>query len=274
MRYDLAAMAGNRRRKRIILRPIYPSVGAETEYLNVLRAMLRALAEEAKESILPAAEYELTQHRSTIVADAMPFGLFNRFLTRAATLATQAGSLVRNILGLEARRHTSKWVDSVKAAIGIDVSAVVSQEGLSDYLENANERNVGLISKLATDAVDGIKTAVMNAILQGKTADQLKGELKERFDISDRRAKLIARDQVSKLTSDLNRRRHTEAGISEYVWTTSHDERVRALHKSLDGKEYKYGEPTGAEQGLPPGQPINCRCVGRAIVIIGGERFT
>jgi uncharacterized protein with gpF-like domain len=41
---------------------------------------------------------------------------------------------------------------------------------------------------------------------------------------------------------------------------------VGPLHRSLDGKVYEYGKPTGAEQGLPPGQPINCRCVARGIV--------
>ncbi|WP_019997266.1 phage head morphogenesis protein [Aureimonas ureilytica] len=267
-------MVGNRRRSRIVLSPIYPSVGAETEYLKMLRAILRALSEEVKASILPMVEAEMERQRSGLVIDAIPGGLWVRFASRAAQLLTQAGSLVRGILGLEARRHTSKWAASVRSAIGIDVAAVVAQEDLTDYLEDANERNVSLITKLTNDTVESVKTAVMDAILQGKTAKQLRGELTSRFAISDRRAKVIARDQVSKLTSDLNRRRHTQAGIAEYIWTTSHDERVRSLHKSLDGKEYRYGEETGAEQGLPPGQPIQCRCVARAIVVIGGERFT
>ena len=61
--------------------------------------------------------------------------------------------------------------------------------------------------------------------------------------------------------------------MTSYTWMTSRDERVRPRHKELDGKEYEYGKPTGAEDGLPPGQPIMCRCVARGIVEIDGERF-
>ncbi|WP_442880212.1 minor capsid protein [Aurantimonas sp. A2-1-M11] len=67
--------------------------------------------------------------------------------------------------------------------------------------------------------------------------------------------------------------RHQQAGVASYVWMSSRDERVRERHRALDGKEYRYGEPAGAEQGLPRGQPIQCRCVARGIVEIDGERF-
>ena len=54
-----------------------------------------------------------------------------------------------------------------------------------------------------------------------------------------------------------------------YVWRTSKDERVRPRHQHIDGIAYEYGKPTGAEQGLPPGQPIQCRCIAQAIVTFG-----
>jgi SPP1 gp7 family putative phage head morphogenesis protein len=84
--------------------------------------------------------------------------------------------------------------------------------------------------------------------------------------MSDNRAKLIARDQTAKLNSDLNRFRQDQAGVDKYVWRTSQDERVRARHRGLEGKVYEWGEPTGAEDGLPPGQPIQCRCVAQGVV--------
>lgn len=79
------------------------------------------------------------------------------------------------------------------------------------------------------------------------------------------RARLIARDQVGKFNSELTEVRAQAAGSPSYEWSTSGDERVRATHIELDGNVYRWDEPTGAEDGLQPGQPILCRCVSLAL---------
>lgn len=142
----------------------------------------------------------------------------------------------------------------------------MQQEDLTDYLRIAATRNAGLIKGLSADAVKRVQETVTTALINGTPVRQLQGQLTEQLRISDRRAQLIAQDQMAKLNSDLNRIRHEQAGISEYIWTTAHDERVRPLHRSLDGKKYRYGESTGAEGGAAPGQPVRCRCVAVAVV--------
>ena len=97
----------------------------------------------------------------------------------------------------------------------------------------------------------------------------LRARLKADFGIADKRAALIAQDQTAKLNSDLNRIRQEQAGVTSYEWRTSRDERVRERHRKLDGTVYKWGEPTGAEEGLPPGKPIRCRCVALGVVDFG-----
>jgi SPP1 gp7 family putative phage head morphogenesis protein len=95
--------------------------------------------------------------------------------------------------------------------------------------------------------------------------DSLFKRIKEATGFADSRVKLIARDQTSKLNSELAALRHTAAGFSRYVWATVGDERVRENHEELNGKIYFYGEPTDEEDGLPPGEPIQCRCVAEPI---------
>ena len=80
------------------------------------------------------------------------------------------------------------------------------------------------------------------------------------------RADLIAQDQTIKLVADLNRYRQEQAGIKRYRWVSKQDDRVRPLHQRLNGKIYEWGKPTGAEHGLPPGQPIRCRCRAKAVL--------
>jgi hypothetical protein len=68
-------------------------------------------------------------------------------------------------------------------------------------------------------------------------------------------ANLIARDQISKLNGQLNKTRQTSAGISKFV--------VRDEHEALDGRTFGWEEGAG---GLIPGEPINCRCWGEAVI--------
>lgn len=273
--YSLARLAAQNklRRPTITLPPITDSRGAQTEYLRALRAMLRSLAATVRSDLLPAAEAEIARQRSVMTQDALGEFVFEGLKQLAVRLGVIAEGMVGRILRLESERHTKKWLASVRSTIGIDLAAVVSQEDLAEYLTTAVARNAGLIKSLGDDAIKRVEQATYQAILQGQSAAQLRKRMTEEFGVLDSRAKLIARDQVSKLTSDLNRRRHEQAGVTSYVWMSSRDERVRERHRALDGKEYKYGEPTGAEQGLPPGQPIQCRCVARGIVEIDGERF-
>lgn len=272
--YSLARLsAGKTRRTSITLPPISDGVGARQEYLRTLRAMLRDLAAFTRVAVLPSVEAEIARQRAPMATDAWGENIFQGLVDLAVRLGLIAEQTVGRILNLEAGRHTEKWKAAVRSTIGIDIAAVVSQEDLADLLQMAAGRNAALIKGLADDVIQRVQRASYDAILQGKTVKEMRSELTKQFGIADSRAKLIARDQVAKLTSDMNRIRHVQAGVTSYVWMSSRDERVRERHKKLDGIEYEYGKPTGAEQGLPPGQPIACRCVARGIVYLGGERF-
>ena len=77
-------------------------------------------------------------------------------------------------------------------------------------------------------------------------------------------AALIARDQIATLNGQLNEARQKAAGITQFVWETQKDPRVRDSHAALQGKRFSWTE--GAPGVGYPGQPINCRCWARAVV--------
>lgn len=230
----------------VMLPPIEESVGSREAYLKALRKMLRGIA-KAGRTARTAFDFE------SLAALAVRLGLV-------------AESTVSRILYLESQRHTETFMATAKRALGVDLRAVVRQEDLGDYLRQAGLRNAGLIKGLSQNAVERVQQTVSTALINGTPAKELSKQLTEQFGIADRRAQLIAQDQMAKLNSDMNRIRHEQAGVTQYKWLTSRDERVRARHRALEGKIYTYGEPTGAEGGLPPGQPIRCRCVAQAQV--------
>lgn len=244
--YDIKKLARRGKGTQVTLPGIEESAGGKTAYLKALRAMMKEMIPFARKA---SSRLDLEE------------------LARIALGLVQiAEGTVNRILSLEAQRHTDTFISSAKRALGIDLRGVVRQENLSGMLRLAEARNAALIKNVSDDMVKRIEVAVVDNLIAGNSRATLQKTLTEQFGISDNRAKLIAQDQMAKLNADLNQFRHEQAGIHEYEWSTSRDERVRSRHRALEGKTYRYGQPTGAEDGLPPGKPIRCRCIAKAIV--------
>ncbi|MBB3565808.1 uncharacterized protein with gpF-like domain [Rhizobium sp. BK512] len=104
-----------------------------------------------------------------------------------------------------------------KRALGINLSAVVRDEDLADYLQAAVARNTSLIQSLSDDIVKRIEQTVYTNGIAGNSVTTLRKSLQAQFGITDRRARLIARDQTGKFNSDLNKIRQQQAGVTSYV---------------------------------------------------------
>lgn len=183
-----------------------------------------------------------------------------RGLTGAAT--TQ----LRGLLDAEGKRHTDGWKKRVRANLGVDLSSVISEGDLEETMDLILARNSSLIGGLGDDLRRRVSQTVSESVTAGRSASDLSKRLREQMDVSRSRADLIATDQTAKVNSELSQFRAQEAGIKKYVWRTSKDERVRSRHRGLDGRVYEYGKPTGAEEGLPPGLPIRCRCTAEPVI--------
>lgn len=258
IKYDIAALT-NGRRGRTILNPIEERLGTVRTYTKLLRKLVRDLAAEVRIGIIPAYRVD-RMFRDT------DENTFQNIRALSIALTRTASATAERILRLEAIRHTDTFADEARKALGIDITSIVRQEDLDDYLRTAVTRNTSLIKSLSDDVVKRVEQTVLQNEIAGRSVKDLKKALVEQLGITDRRAQLIARDQTAKLNSDMNAIRQKQAGIDKYQWTTSQDERVRSLHVGISGREYRWGEQTGAEGGLPPGQPIQCRCTARGIV--------
>ncbi|MBG6211692.1 SPP1 gp7 family putative phage head morphogenesis protein [Labrenzia sp. EL_126] len=270
LKYSLAKLGretGRRRGTFASLPVIVPRLSTERVYEAALRKILKGIAREVRDGIIPAFQAERRQRRTQAAFQQdVEREWFRRLLTLRVELSRVATETVERVFRLEARRHTDSFLANAKRAFGIDLRAVVRQEDLEEYLRAAAGRNASLIQNVSDDLQKRIEQTVYANSIAGNSVKKLREELKTQFGFVEKRARLIARDQTAKLNSDLNRVRQEQAGVTSYVWMTSRDERVRARHKRLDGKQYKWGQSTGAESGLPPGQPVNCRCVARGVV--------
>lgn len=268
IKYSLADMVKKRRAntKPALLPIIDVPIAFERSLLAQLRRVEQEIARGIRDIIMPAFERKKATMDAGLTLDADEASMDGlRLLVGAMVRA--ASEQVKDLLSLEGLRHTKQFMTSARRTFGIDLSSVISEGDLGDYLEAASLRNSSLIRGMADDILKRVAQETTNTLIAGESAKDLQARLKRQLEIGDSRARLIARDQTGKLTSDLNRIRQEQAGIESYIWRTSQDERVRPRHRDLQGKEYKYGEPTGAEDGLPPGQPVQCRCVAQGMVV-------
>lgn len=170
---------------------------------------------------------------------------------------------------------------SIRIASGIDLTYLLDSAPVKEALaagvfeatqliKTIPSQYLGRVAKAVTDNFAGRQLSEGRSLLQ---------EIMHVGGVSKRRAKLIARDQTSKLTGTLNQVRQQSIGIEEYVWRTSQDERVvgdpaglypkgsRAHrdHFHRNGKRFRWDDPP--DDGHP-GQAIQCRCHAQPVIDI------
>ena len=63
--------------------------------------------------------------------------------------------------------------------------------------------------------------------------------------------------------------RQQAAGVNEYTWSTSRDERVRPMHAKLEGQRFAYDDPpetTEDGETNNPGEDWQCRCIALPVI--------
>jgi SPP1 gp7 family putative phage head morphogenesis protein len=122
--------------------------------------------------------------------------------------------------------------------------------------------------------LEQVSNIVMANMRAGMRPSFIEKALSEQFGVTARRAKMIARDQTSKVQGELNKRKQTAAGFSYFRWVDSHDQRVRHRHREISSKVTDFGVGVYAWSDLPlsdkgepiqPGSDYQCRCVAVAV---------
>lgn len=178
----------------------------------------------------------------------------------------------------EASRQNAKQLKkSLKKSLGVDIFDQAGTDGrfLQSQIDSWAEENLLLIENIPEKLMTDTKGSVQRAVKNGRRANRIKNTVKKQLDVTENRAKTIARDQISKLNASITRARSEKLGINYYVWFSSLDERTRTSHEVLHGMICDYDDDTiYSEDGVNwlsrasiggfvgnPGDDINCRCV-------------
>jgi SPP1 gp7 family putative phage head morphogenesis protein len=210
-----------------------------------------------------------------VAADAAPMS-FARLLKSVAAKLGNIGKWALRLAGFAAESVRddvdSRLASSIKDAIGIDVTNLLRANGpLLESMQSATRENIALIKTVPGQYLDRVKETVTNGWAQGMRWETLVKQIEHDGDVTETRAKVIARDQTAKLNSAFNQERQQQIGIEKYEWSTSADERVRESHREVHGKVFRWDEP-GPVAGSVDGEPchagfdIQCRCVALPVI--------
>lgn len=189
--------------------------------------------------------------------------------------------------------NKKQWNKSTKKTLGFPYES--NENWRNEVFRQWALENYTLLRRYGTDFIARINEIVSRGVRAGISVKDIMKEIKNAKNMTKNKAKLLARDQVGKLTGELTKRRQTEAGINYYRWSTAKDERVRGRpggrypkaipsHWAMEGKLCRWDDDsvyadmsdvikdkkgnvkinwkkrTGKMPKATPGEQILCRC--------------
>jgi len=263
LRMRIATTRGHKIRVRKAPRWLHPD-SITREYARTLVAIVDTIQELTERMFIPyiarlEADALATRPSASVRADAIGGDVDDLINNLKHQVDGKIGT--GRVLASEIGRRTGafndkQWKKIIKRMLGVDLFTV--NPWLPGMIEIFTSENAALITSLKGKAIEDVRQMTLRGIQQGTRHEVISKQIQERFDVSRSRARLIARDQVSKLNGQITEFRQTEIGIDSYIWQDSADERVRQTHAAHDGRRIKWAEPpfdTGH-----PGQDYQCRC--------------
>ena len=263
------------------VKPKYP-MSAEREFRRIINSYMKMYRDTLKEHLPAIIEsYKENYNNDSRFDDNIDFGNklnseFNEMNVALEKKINEFGleKFIEKIGSLTKATSLKEWKRVVSKTLGIDL--------LDDYykgdfyaiqLRQWVDENVQKIKSIPNIASSEMKNVILEGYTQGKPIREIQRDIQKKFGSSKRDAELLARDQISTLSSQITRFQQTDAGINEYTWSTSRDSRVRDCHKSLDGKSFSWDDApemwyitksrgkvfTGRK--CHPGEDYCCRCV-------------
>lgn len=249
----------------------FPS-SQEREYMRVLFSLTNELKELIKKIIIPAIPQLISEVESFYPSYDARKDDFQDEIKRLINTVIQdiKGKTDETIAEAEKVGARIAWYNKrqfdriTNSVFGMDI--FIDQPWLQNQLKLFASQNAQLIRSIPSHELSQVAQIIERGLQEGSRFHSMTQEIHERFGITRRRAKLIARDQTSKLNASLTKLRQQELGVEEYVWQTAGDERVRPSHRAHDGKKFQWDNPP--KDTGHPGTDINCRCV--AVPVLEG----
>ena len=181
-------------------------------------------------------------------------------LDRYAGVIQQWAAAVGQSMVAEVNKRDLKTWNSVSREMGRLLRQEIETAPTGRAMREALDRQTELITSLPREAAQRVRDLTREGIIKGTRASEIAAEIMRSGEVSEARANLIARTEVSRTQVELTKARATSIGSTHFIWHTSHDSDVRPSHAKLDGKVFRWDDPPECDPGYRalPGGIFNC----------------
>lgn len=166
----------------------------------------------------------------------------------------------------------------VEDLLGIDRKQLMLKEALSPQFNALTNETLKWVTNLRDDILEKSSADILRGMAKGDSLDSLMSNYWDGNEKMKHRAKTIARTQVATYNSLATKMRAEKLGVTEAIWMTARDERVRPAgkvknapsnHRDREGKRFLLAKGCYSSKDgkwLLPGMDYNCRCTYRLIL--------
>lgn len=258
---ELIQRAGKTHAKEFVPPPIIAPAGLEADLRAIYYRVIRAWTEATNERVKPA--YAATMAEGVRDSPADVEGAVEDANAALTRLAVTIGPELEDWVVRVEQWHRGRMVQQF-TPVGVNLTTLLSRGNVARTLESVLAENIALIRSLSDQMRSGISGAVFRGLTNRSAAAEVAREIRKLTGVAQSRAKLIASDQLQKLTSRLDQERQTQLGIKEFQWAHSGKLHPRPHHKARDGQRFKWNSHVARTD--PPGRAIRCGCKARSVV--------
>jgi len=277
-----ATTAERQAKRRRPAKPVKPPESAERYYRAQLRSLVQAMAESIERHVVPTLKRIKPEYTADSWSDDIEGSLEAAWAPFAAAgMEVMYQRLAREFVSRVTQETTERLVRSVNQAAGVNLGPIFEADDMRDFMRVSIEQNTSLISSVPEQYFKRVRTVVYEGVAGRVAPTTIASRIQEATGVTYRQARVIARDQNAKITSQVNERRQTQAGIRYYKAVDAGDERVtgrpggrypnaRISCWGIARKDVGYGPGVyrwdegatwGGEKGLHPGRHHpQCRC--------------
>ena len=150
------------------------------------------------------------------------------------------------------------------------MQAELDTTSLNGIIRHLRRKQIELIKSLPLEAAEQAHNLAFEAASQtGERKGYIAAQIRQLGDITENRALLIARTEISTSHSIIQRARAEHIGCEGYIWRTLRDRVVRKDHVELEGTYHRWDNPPIAEKNGErhhPGCFPNCRCYAEPVL--------
>lgn len=161
------------------------------------------------------------------------------------------------------KSNRNRLYNTIENRIGVDREELIKREGLQSQANARIEEITEWVVKMRDETLEGFHRNTLHAMTEGRNVDEIVEQFRNTTSKRKNHVEYLARSQIQNYNSQMTRLRAQKLGITEAIWQTSEDERVRTCHRKRNDKKFKLAEGLYSScdgKTLWPGSDHNCRC--------------